>query len=127
MAGPHYHGDPNSRLLDVSKVDSRMVPRSWMRGRVAKDISQTDIAWLHDIADKSEPKVRAAFIAAVKTVQAGVDDKALEAAVQNRDVAAVMRVLNLDTTLQDALGKDFQQSLEDVFIDLMGRSRDNFQ
>ena len=47
-----------------------------MRGRITKDISQTDIAWLHDIADKSEPKVRAAFIAAIKGVQERVDDTA---------------------------------------------------
>lgn len=78
--------------------------------------SDTDYAWLHDIADASAPKVRDAFLRAVEQVRGTPKEAALREALASGSVERVLAVLNVKAAMETAVAAQVVPILEDAFI-----------
>lgn len=110
--------DPYTRHADIRHMHGRPVAPTW-RSPLAKADAPApaqSYQWLHDLADAAAPAVRRAFLDAIQKVRGTVKEAELRAALETGNVDAVMRALDLDQKVADALAAEMQTRLEDEFI-----------
>jgi len=112
-----HDGCTHRRPLDLAKVHHQRLDVRWRSPLAKALVPDPEFQWLHDIADKAQPEVRAAFLEAIRRLRGTVKEAELRAAIETGNVREVLRVLDLDKTISEVMGQALAPPLEDAFIE----------
>lgn len=107
-----WHG----RSLGIAAAGQWKRPVMWKTALAKAIEDDSQYRWLHDLADKADPKIRAAFLRAIEQMRGTVQEEELRAALERKDRAAVLRLLGVDTHVSPIMGAALAPVVEDLFI-----------
>lgn len=116
----HRHGPDcciKAKPRDLAKAHPQAVMKAtWLRPVAKAGPQDVHWEWLHDIADAAAPDARRQFLAAIERIRGTVVEAQLRAALETKNLEAVMAILAQDRLL-GAIEPMLLKPLEQVVLD----------